>query len=59
MLVSEAHSYLRIYAEPDMFHAVQEALKADGITEFTVAELTMLPQNEVEIPRFTSSLEFV
>ncbi|WP_270179963.1 YebC/PmpR family DNA-binding transcriptional regulator [Alkalihalobacillus sp. CinArs1] len=39
-----------IYAEPDQFHAVQEALKNEGITEFTVAELTMLPQNEVDLP---------
>jgi YebC/PmpR family DNA-binding regulatory protein len=38
-----------VYAEPDAFHAVQEALKNAGITEFTVAELTMLPQNEVTL----------
>ncbi|TVX88103.1 YebC/PmpR family DNA-binding transcriptional regulator [Paenibacillus agilis] len=38
-----------IYAEPDQFHAVQEACKAAGVTEFSVAELTMLPQNFVEI----------
>lgn len=36
-----------VYAEPDQFHAVQEAFKQEGITEFTVAELTMLAQNEV------------
>lgn len=39
-----------IYAEPDQFHAVQLALEAEGITEFTVAELTMLPQNDVILP---------
>lgn len=39
-----------IYAEADQFHAVQEALKTAGITEFSVAELTMLPQNELELP---------
>lgn len=39
-----------IYAEPDQFHQVQEALKNAGVTEFTVAELTMLPQNEVTLP---------
>jgi YebC/PmpR family DNA-binding regulatory protein len=39
-----------VYAEPDQFHAVQAAFKAHGITEFTVAELTMLAQNEVELP---------
>ncbi|BCB02364.1 YebC/PmpR family DNA-binding transcriptional regulator [Bacillus sp. KH172YL63] len=38
-----------IYAEPDQFHAVQEAFKAAGVTEFTVAELTMLAQNDVEL----------
>ena len=39
-----------IYADPDQFHAVQEALKASGVEEFTVAELTMLAQNEVALP---------
>jgi len=38
-----------VYAEPDQFHSVQEALKNAGITEFTVAELTMLPQTEVTL----------
>ncbi|MBT2757116.1 YebC/PmpR family DNA-binding transcriptional regulator [Mesobacillus foraminis] len=39
-----------VYAEPDQFHAVQEAFKIAGITEFTVAELTMLAQNDVTLP---------
>ncbi|WP_080839174.1 YebC/PmpR family DNA-binding transcriptional regulator [Cohnella massiliensis] len=39
-----------VYADPDQFHAVQEAFKNAGITEFTVAELTMLPQTYVELP---------
>ncbi|GAS81430.1 unknown protein [Paenibacillus amylolyticus] len=39
-----------VYAEPDQFHAVQEAFKAAGINEFTVAELTMLAQNHIELP---------
>ncbi|MNN16026.1 putative transcriptional regulatory protein [compost metagenome] len=39
-----------VYAEPDQFHSVQEALKNAGITEFTVAELTMLAQNYVTLP---------
>lgn len=39
-----------IYAEHDQFHSVQEALKQQGIEEFTVAELTMLPQNELTLP---------
>jgi YebC/PmpR family DNA-binding regulatory protein len=39
-----------VYAEPDQFHAVQEALKGAGVSEFTVAELTMLAQNDVTLP---------
>jgi len=38
-----------VYAEPDQFHVVQKALKDAGVEEFTVAELTMLPQNEVTL----------
>lgn len=38
-----------VYAEPDQFHVVQTALKDAGVEEFTVAELTMLPQNEVTL----------
>ncbi|GIP26102.1 putative transcriptional regulatory protein YeeI [Paenibacillus sp. J23TS9] len=39
-----------VYAEPDQFQAVQDAFKTIGITEFTVAELTMLAQNYLTIP---------
>ncbi len=38
-----------VYAEPDQFHAVQEAFRNAGVSEFTVAELTMLAQNEVTL----------
>jgi YebC/PmpR family DNA-binding regulatory protein len=38
-----------VYAEPDQFHAVQEALKNIGVIKFTVAELTMLAQNELTL----------
>ncbi|MGP3610229.1 YebC/PmpR family DNA-binding transcriptional regulator [Anoxybacillus sp. PDR2] len=38
-----------VYAEPDQFHAMQEVFQRAGITEFTVAELTMLPQNYVTL----------
>jgi YebC/PmpR family DNA-binding regulatory protein len=38
-----------VYAAPDQFHAVQEALKGAGIKDFTVAEIMMLPQNEVTL----------
>lgn len=39
-----------IYAAPDQFHAVQNALREAGTSEFTVAELTMLPQSYVTLP---------
>jgi YebC/PmpR family DNA-binding regulatory protein len=48
-IVEEDESVI-VYAEPDQFHAVQEAFKQVGINEFTVAELTMLAQNYVSIP---------
>lgn len=38
-----------VYAEPEQFHAVQQALKDAGITEFSVAEITMLPQTEITL----------
>ncbi|WP_017729399.1 YebC/PmpR family DNA-binding transcriptional regulator [Halalkalibacterium ligniniphilum] len=40
-----------VYAEPEQFHEVQEAFRNAGITEFTVAELTMLAQNDVILPK--------
>ncbi|MCJ8009268.1 YebC/PmpR family DNA-binding transcriptional regulator [Lederbergia wuyishanensis] len=48
--ISEEDETVIVYAEPDQFHAVQEALKAAGITEFAVAELTMLAQNHITLP---------
>ncbi len=53
-IVEEDESVI-VYAEPDQFHAVQEALKNAGITEFTVAELTMLAQNYVTLPAETEA----
>ncbi|NGZ74758.1 YebC/PmpR family DNA-binding transcriptional regulator [Saccharibacillus alkalitolerans] len=47
-IVTEDESVI-IYAEPDQFHAVQEALRAAGIEDFTVAEITMLPQTFVSL----------
>ncbi|WP_201714852.1 YebC/PmpR family DNA-binding transcriptional regulator [Rossellomorea arthrocnemi] len=47
-IIEEEDSVI-VYAEPDQFHAVQEAFRGAGITEFTVAELTMLAQNDVEL----------
>jgi YebC/PmpR family DNA-binding regulatory protein len=48
-IIEEDESVI-VYAEPDQFHALQEAFKNVGITEFTVAELTMLAQNDVTLP---------
>lgn len=48
--IVEEEDNVIVYAEPDQFHEVQEAFKQAGITEFTVAELTMLAQNYVELP---------
>ncbi|WP_114570860.1 YebC/PmpR family DNA-binding transcriptional regulator [Exiguobacterium flavidum] len=47
--IIEEEEAVIVYAEPDQFHAVQEAFKNAGITEFSLAELTMLAQNEVEL----------
>lgn len=48
--ILEEEEAVIVYAEPDQFHAVQEAFKNVGITEFTVAELTMLAQTDVSLP---------
>ena len=38
-----------IYAEPEDFNNVRNALQENGVKEFTVAELEMLAQNEVSL----------
>lgn len=38
-----------IYGEPENFHDIQEALKSSGIEEFEIAEISMIPQNEVTL----------
>ncbi len=47
--VMEEDGQTIVYAEPDQFAAVQHALNNAGIEEFTVAELSMLAQNELEL----------
>ncbi|MCB5235601.1 YebC/PmpR family DNA-binding transcriptional regulator [Niallia circulans] len=47
--IMEEEDSVIVYAEPDQFHAVQEAFKQAGVTEFTVVELTMLAQNDVTL----------
>lgn len=48
--VVEEDDSIIVYADPEQFHAVQEAFKTAGITEFTVAEMTMIPQTYVTLP---------
>jgi len=48
--IVEEDGSIIVYAEPDQFHAVQAAFKQAGVTDFTVAELTMLAQNYVTLP---------
>lgn len=38
-----------VYAEPDQFAVVQDALRAAGVEEFKVAEFEMLPQTDIEL----------
>jgi len=47
--ILEEEDAVIVYADPDQFHAVQEALRASGVTDFTVAELTMLAQNDIAL----------
>lgn len=47
--ILEEDNTVIVYADPDQFHQVQEELKKQGITDFTVAELTMLAQSEVKL----------
>lgn len=49
VIEEEEEETIIVYAEPEAFHAVQTAFKAAGIETFEVAELTMLPQNEVAL----------
>ncbi|WP_017812217.1 MULTISPECIES: YebC/PmpR family DNA-binding transcriptional regulator [Paenibacillus] len=56
-IVQEDESVI-VYAEPDQFHAVQEAFKGAGIEDFTVAELTMLPQTFVTLPNEEAEAQF-
>ncbi|EOT29021.1 YebC/PmpR family DNA-binding transcriptional regulator [Enterococcus saccharolyticus] len=47
--VEEEEGQIMVHGEPEDFHAIQEALKEKGITEFNVAEMEMVPQNEVTL----------
>ncbi|GKV65049.1 MULTISPECIES: YebC/PmpR family DNA-binding transcriptional regulator [Sporosarcina] len=47
--IEEHDGQVVVYAEPSQFHEVQEAFRQAGVTDFTVAELTMLAQNEISL----------
>ena len=38
-----------MYAEPDQFAQVQEALRQSGVEDFKIAEFEMLPQTDIEL----------
>ncbi|MPN63068.1 putative transcriptional regulatory protein [bioreactor metagenome] len=47
--VIEEEGQIIVYGEVPDFHAIQEALKEKGITEFSIAEIQMLPQTEITL----------
>ncbi len=47
--VVDEEGQIIVYGEPEDYNAIQEALKEKGITEFSVAEMQMIPQNEVTL----------
>jgi len=47
--VVEEDGQVIVYADPDQFHAVQDACRQAGIADFAVAELTMLAKNFVRL----------
>ncbi len=47
--ILEEEDTVIVYADIEQFQAIQEALKQTGVSEFSVAELTMLAQNEVAL----------
>ncbi|WP_040948863.1 YebC/PmpR family DNA-binding transcriptional regulator [Gorillibacterium massiliense] len=48
--MEEEEDNVMIYSAPEEFQAVQDALRNAGISEFTVAEVSMLPQTFVTLP---------
>ena len=38
-----------VYAEPDRFAQVQDALRQSGVEDFKIAEFEMLPQTDIEL----------
>lgn len=44
-----------VYAEPDRFAQVQDALRQSGVEDFKIAEFEMLPQTDIELSADLSS----
>ena len=47
--IEEEDGQVVVYADPSHFHEVQEAFRQAGVTDFTVAELSMIAQNEISL----------
>ncbi|ARK21101.1 MULTISPECIES: YebC/PmpR family DNA-binding transcriptional regulator [Sporosarcina] len=47
--IEEEDGQVVVYADPSHFHEVQEAFREAGVTDFTVAELSMIAQNEISL----------
>ena len=47
--VRAAFGKIIVYGDPEDFNSIQEALKEKGISEFSVAEIQMIPQNEIKL----------
>lgn len=47
--VVEEEGKIVVYGEPTELMAINDALKADGIEQFEISELEMVPQNEVTL----------
>lgn len=48
--IMEEEGVVIVYGEPDQFRELQQAFQAAGITDFSVAELTMLAQTDISLP---------
>lgn len=49
--VTNEDGQIVVYGEPNEFHSIKEALENMGISDFEVAEIEMLAQNEVTLTR--------
>ena len=47
--VVEEEGQIIVYGEVSDFHVIQEALKAKGIEEFSIAEIQMIAQNDISL----------